>query len=310
MTGPPLLVCALFDAGTRRVVRNLIKGRIEVEGEMRTWDGGFKLGGGTLSATFDAGRALTYYQLAESLGALLDVARRLVPPPSLERAVADHVSTDPSPSLRLHHLQTLLAHGTDATVREDALVAALEDDSDAVRLEGALAFGERGRPVLLAIASDTSETDGRRARAVASLGAHLPADTTRGMLRGALDTDRDQTAAACIRSLALRDEVEAEPLFLRALQRAGEVRLGAVEALARVGSVSAVLALRQVEASQWHERTLVRTCRAAIASIQSRLPGAAKGQLGIAEAEDGQLSLADDTQGRIALDGTPPPPRP
>jgi len=44
-----------------------------------------------------------------------------------------------------------------------------------------------------------------------------------------------------------------------------------------------------------------RTARQAIAEIQSRLAGAAPGQLSLAAGESGQLSLAEGEEGQLSL---------
>jgi hypothetical protein len=340
MIGPPLLLCAVLGPETRRLVRNLFAGRIDVEGQVRTWDGEARLGQGTLRTSFVAGPQSSRFELAEVLGALLDLTRRLLPPGDVERAVAERARTEPQPAARLHHLRTLVAHGTQADVREETLAAALSDPAPELRLEAARESGEAGRPVLQALAVDEDAPDASRSQAVAALGSRLDSDVVRSVLAGALARDRVKTATACIglletrgpeqvepiaaslanerraiaaaaaRALAQIGSAQAEPRLIEALARGGDVSLEAVTALGRVGTVASVLPLRELEQANPRERAFVRACRTAVASIQARLTGAEQGQVGLAEPDDGRLALADDASGRLALEGTGEPSAP
>jgi hypothetical protein len=69
-------------------------------------------------------------------------------------------------------------------------------------------------------------------------------------------------------------------------------------ALGRVGTSAAVGPLREAEEGDAEMR---RAARQAIAEIQSRLAGAAPGQLSLAGGEAGALSLAEDERGRLSL---------
>jgi HEAT repeat protein len=77
------------------------------------------------------------------------------------------------------------------------------------------------------------------------------------------------------------------------------VRAAAAQSLGTVGTVRAVPPLRDAESTG--DRAVRRAARAAIASIQSRLVGAGRGQLAVAS-DAGELTLADDTAGRVALE--------
>jgi len=76
------------------------------------------------------------------------------------------------------------------------------------------------------------------------------------------------------------------------------VRVAAARALGRVGTTGAVLPLKGLEARDGAARAATRQ---AIALIQSRVAGAAPGQLSLAGGESGQLSLATEEQGRLSL---------
>jgi HEAT repeat protein len=110
---------------------------------------------------------------------------------------------------------------------------------------------------------------------------------------------------------ATGDEVPERPLAAGLAAAGVELQVAAARALGRVGSVSAVPALRDAaERSRDHE--LRRAVRQAVAEIQSRLRGAAPGQLSLAEAEGGagRLSLVEeDVEGRVSLaEGEEPAP--
>ena len=76
------------------------------------------------------------------------------------------------------------------------------------------------------------------------------------------------------------------------------MRVAAARALGRVGTTGAVLPLKGLEARDGAARAATRQ---AIALIQSRVAGAAPGQLSLAGGESGQLSLATEEQGRLSL---------
>lgn len=79
------------------------------------------------------------------------------------------------------------------------------------------------------------------------------------------------------------------------------MRVAAAEALAGVGTVDAVVPLRQAVGDHPLDLGLRRAALGAIAAIQARLSGAAPGQLGLADGEAGTLSLAGSQAGDVAL---------
>lgn len=331
VAGPPLLLCSLFGPESRRLVRNLFVGRIDRDTGVHTWDAAPLLRGGALTATYEVLPTSSRYELADIVAALLDIARRLEPPADVERAVAERARTDPQPKARQHHLRTLIEHGA-PEVAAEARRRALADEAPEVRLEAARASGADGEPVLEALVTGAGVPDACRSAAVRLLGPRLGTDTARVALERALAADGVETAVACLERLtgegatavdaivsALRNERHAvataaarslatlaapaaEPALVAALARAGRVREEAVAALARCGTAEAVLPLQELAGSAG-ERALARSCRDAVVAIQSRLPGAGRGQVGLAEADAGQLAVADDERGRVALDG-------
>jgi hypothetical protein len=76
------------------------------------------------------------------------------------------------------------------------------------------------------------------------------------------------------------------------------VSVAAARALGGVGAVAAVGPLHDTAEQRGELR---RAARQATAEIQSRLTGAAPGQLSLAGGEAGALSLADGEPGRLSL---------
>jgi hypothetical protein len=113
-------------------------------------------------------------------------------------------------------------------------------------------------------------------------------------------------ATAAALALGTAGNAAAEPALIPALQREQEdLLIAAANALARVGSVAAVLPLKEAAERFPRNPELQRATRQAIAEIQSRLPGASPGQLSLAGTEAGQLSLAQDEAGQLSLAASP-----
>jgi HEAT repeat protein len=152
------------------------------------------------------------------------------------------------------------------------------------------------------------------ARALGATGAVAAEGSLVRALTGGAGEQEDASAPAA--GVTGADAAE-RPLAAALAAEAVELKVAAARALGRVGTVSAVPALRDA-GERSRDRELHRAVRQAVAEIQSRLPGAAPGQLSLSEAESGagQLSLADDdVGGRVSLaeseEPTPPalPPR-
>jgi HEAT repeat protein len=269
-------------------------------------------------------------RLPEVLPAVLALARRLQTPEDLPRRLADNLKDEPVVGVRLQLLTTLRREFPDHPATREALLAAREDPDAEVRLRAGIALGREGRGVLLSIAGGEGAVDETTARAVGALAGHLTPAQLRPLLHNALRTQRVATARACMealghrggpeavadlarvlavetgelasaaaRALATTRDPSAEAPLLRALaSSARDVRLAAAMALGRVGTSAAVGPLREAEEGDAEMR---RAARQAIAEIQSRLAGAAPGQLSLAGGEAGALSLAEDERGRLSL---------
>ncbi len=110
----------------------------------------------------------------------------------------------------------------------------------------------------------------------------------------------DENPAVRLEVAVARGRVN-EAKLLSALESSDEetVRIAA-RALGGLGSAVAVPALRALEARA--EGETARAASQAVAEIQSRLEGAERGQLSLADAEVGALSLAEETEpGRLSL---------
>ncbi len=268
--------------------------------------------------------------LPEALRRLVALAHRLETPSDLPGRLAANLKTEPEGGVRLHLLSTLLLEFTDSPLTREALRAAREDPDPQVRLRAGIELGSEGTDVLVHLADGEGADDTTTEKAVAALGERLLVPQAVSILRGALRTRRTATARACIGVLGARGgpeacamltrvlavetaelaaaaatalgetrEASAEDPLVQALDSAhDEVRLAAAESLGRVGTVTAVARLKEAEA---HDGPVRSAARQAIAGIQSRLPGAAPGQLSLAGGEAGQLSLATADGGHLSL---------
>ena len=336
--GSAPLARAVLDVKTRRAVVELLRGHIPAGG------GGsvaarVTLAGDALRADLQQRAFMPPSErLPEVLGTLLAVARRLSAPADIARRIADNLRTEPEAGVRLQCLLMLVREFGDREATREALLAARSDASEEVRLRAGIALGDEGREVLLDLAGAEGTADPLAAGAIAALAGQLPRQRTEEILLRALRARRVATARACIetlghagdpggiatlaRVLALETgelavaaalalgalgQPAAQPALGGALASAAPpVRAAAAAALGRIGDAGAVPPLRAAAASSSADGALKRAVRQAVAEIQSRLTGAAPGQLSlVAEgAESGRLSLVDTgggAAGRISL---------
>lgn len=359
--GSPALAHALLDPRTREALRSVFDGYLQWSGAMPFLasasfdDGVLRIdvpavlkgrGGakGAVAAVLDAlagaepetARLGRPERLPEVLAAALELARRLAPPVDVARRIAENLRDEPEPGVRARSLVTLVREFPKHSATREALLAAREDPDAEVRLRAALALGDEGRDVLLALASGEGAEDATTARAVAALGARLDPAEARKLLGRALRTRRMATAQASMEILGHQRGPEAVAMLARVLaiekgelavaaagalgtthdpgaeaplvraldSPSGALRDAAARALGRTGTATAVPPLKAAEARY---SDVARTARQAIAEIQARLTGAEPGQLSLAAAagDVGRLSLADaDPAGRLTLAGT------
>jgi hypothetical protein len=271
-------------------------------------------------------------RLPQALERVIALARRLATPADVPRRVAENLRNELEGGVRLRLLTTLCREFADLPLTRDALLAARDDPDPEVRLQAGIALGPEGRDTLVHLAHGEGAEDATTRRAVAALGEHLTTGQGLSILHGALRTRRPATAAACISVLGARGGSEVIAMLRKVLAVEGpelaaaaatalgiaqaasaeaalvaaldhpdsQVQLAAARALDAIGTVAAVSRLKIAEAEG---PPLRAAARQAIASIHSRLPGAAPGQLSLAGGEAGRLSLAADADGRLSLSG-------
>jgi hypothetical protein len=284
----PLLAHALLDCETRQALVALVR---DVE-DARVSGGQLVMTSGFEPIATRAAR------LGALLCAALSVCERLIPSGALEALVAGNLTTEPHVETRRRALAVLLSERPEDPATRAAVGHALDDADESVRLAAALASGAEGHAVLRAIASDVSSPEESAVRALAKLGASLNGGQVAQVLEGALAADREKVVMACLQSPALATMPDAERLLIGLLAHpASTVCYASAAALGRVGTVAAVVALRAAESE---DRIRGATVREAVASIQSRLIGADRGQLAVAP-DAGELSLADGTDGQVSL---------
>ncbi len=335
--GAPALIRAIFDAETRRLTRTLLSGTLRVEGPMgskmlenlRVSLSDDELRVDIRSSLFDGTEAW----LPAILPRLLALGSRLRRPDDLAARIGANIRGEALEEVRLASLRTLTSEFASHEATRDALLAALEDDSMAVRLHAAIALGPGGQEALAGLAFERAPDD-VAAQAIAALGPACPVDRAIARLRQARDAGQAATAMACIdrlgasgtapavdeligmlvsageslaaaaaRALGRMGNAAVESPLIAALgHESGEVRVASAEALARVGTPLSVVPLREAASAHRLDPALRRAARQAVAEIQSRVRGASPGQLSLAGEQAGQVTLVEeDTRGQLSL---------
>ncbi len=299
--GPVSLAFALLDSDTRRILEGVLSGEITVDS--RSIRVRSRLVDGELEVELRSSAFASRHELLpEVLTAVLAVARRLMRPADIPRRISENLRSEPEPGFRLRALGLLAREFPDDPATREALLAARDDASDEVRLRAGIALGsEDGRETLLRLVATDGTGDSIAARAVGALRDGLPGDQLDETLRRMRTSGRGAVACACLEEMGRRGRSEAENLMLESLKDDDvNVVLAAARALGRAGTVAAVPLL--LEATSPSSRAELRSAaRQAIAEIQSRLPGAAPGQLSLAGGEAGALSLATSEPGQLSL---------
>lgn len=320
--GGPARAFAALDRPVRGQLVALADGRtLEVSGRFFTVE---------LAEDHAGGAAAVPHVVARQL----DLAHRLVDHTDVAERLAQNALDDACVEVRLNNLLTLAREFPDSAVTASALRTACSDPVPEIRRRAALALGDEGRPVLRALL-DSEADDLCMARTVATLALELPAERTLSILERALRGRCLETARACLDVLGrrgdpttipvlakvlaveLRSEIgvaaasalgsmshpQAEEPLAKALRyESAELRIAAAQALGRVGSVAAVVPLKDCAANDKRDRELERAVRQAISEIQSRATGASPGQVSLTGSETGQLSIPEGTSGRVSLD--------
>jgi hypothetical protein len=324
--GPASRALALLDEETRHRVTELVRAGGKVK------DGVVSI---ALHRRFRDGEALSGF-----VQQLVAVAERLAQPdPTVERLAA-LARFDAVSGTRHRCLQELIGSHSGDPLTDMALRSALADRTPEVRLLAAVALGDAGLDCLREIVASGGTSPEVARSAVEALGERLPEEVALARLEMAVragherlvrvlverfgpSTSRQgvarlarqlrddapaETAAACARALGRTGSAVAAPPLVAALARndAG-VRAAAAEALGKVGTVESIAALREAASGNLMSPSVRRAAAAAIAEIQSRLTGAAPGQLALSRGEVGSLALADRAEGDLALVGLPEP---
>lgn len=296
------LALAVLDAKTRRQVAALMRGSLAVADREEPVAVGATVADGILMVHLPE-QAPDSERLAGVLAAALGIARRLMAPPDIPQRIAENLRREPKEAVELQCLQLLDRDFPDHPATREALLAALQDRGDEVRLWAARRLGEEGRETLLALATNAGTPDACAAQAVAALGPRLPPEPAEAALRRALTWKRHETARALLETLGRLRRAEAEGLMIEALGSDGfRVAVTACQALGRAGTEAAVAPLRAA-AEPATRSELGQAAHKAIAEIQSRLIGAARGQLTLADGEAGALTLAEGEPGWLSLAG-------
>jgi HEAT repeat protein len=330
------IVRAVLDAEAREQWRRLLGGRIRLDGgDAYGFEADVSLRDGRLQADFQQ-----YWSdklrrsLAEVLAALLAIVRKLEPPADPAARIAENTRTEPEWPVRLENLRLLKDQYAQHPATREALRRGCGDESEDVRLLAAVALGDEGREALLAVASREGAGDSCAAAAVEALGDRLSADAALSVLDNGIRGQRTRTVLACIaalgrcggpaaverladvlaggrpdfavaaaHALAATGDAAAEAPLVRALgETLADLQAAAAVALGRAGSAAAVLSLQEAASREGAAGALRRAARQSVAQIQSRLEGAAAGQVSLSEGEAGQLSLAgEDPSGRLSV---------
>lgn len=322
--GPSPLALSLLDEETRQRVTNL------------TASGG-KVKDGVVSIALHR-RIKDGEALAKFVRDLVAVAERLAqqgPPVERLSAIARF---DSASGTRQRALQELIAGFASEPLARETLRLALSDRAPEVRLLAAVALGEQGLDCLRGIVDSSGTAPEVALRAVEALGQLLPEEVALKRLEAAVRAGHDrlaqalverfgpatsqsdvarlarqlepdsrpEIAAACARALGRTGSPAAEPPLVAALGHAdGDVRAAAAEALGKVGSVGTIGPLREAVADSLLSPSVRRAAIAAIAEIQSRLTGAAPGQLALSDGEAGAVALASSPDGALSLGEEP-----
>jgi HEAT repeat protein len=330
LEGPPAVLQAVLDASTRLAVRRLLQGTLYDAGRGTMFMARARLQGKVEIEVGEGVWGFARSGLPLALHSALDLAQRLTEPEDVARRLARNAKEDPLAEVRRRNLAMLEREFPDHPALPSALRGACQDRDDDVRLHAAAALGEEGHAVLRRLAASSGD-EGCAAAALRALGSATPAPDALDLLAGAMRRQRYALARACLEALGGRGGAAATAALSQALGAASadvavaaaqalghadlpgaaavllerglghaqrEVRVAAAEALGRVAGVDAVLPLRELAAQA--DGPLRRAAREAVAQIQSRISGAAPGQVTVAGGEGGTLSLASDG-GEVSL---------
>ena len=293
--GPPALAMATLVAPLRRDIRRLHFGAVALDASRDAAVRG-SVTGGVMRIDVPERNETMGIEIAEVLAAVLRIARGLAAPADLADRLARNLSEEAEAGVRVRLVETLAREFGGDSRTPEVLRRACGDASDEVRLRAALALQAEGRATLADLVADVDTNDSCRARALIALGSRADVDSVAEALRRALPGREPATARACLAALQRFRRREAEPLILEALGSPNDgVAVAAALALRSCGGAGAVRPLLAL-ADGGTSSEIRATARQSVGAIQSRLPGAAPGQ----------LTLADETHGALSLTDAPP----
>ena len=220
--------------------------------------------------------------------------------PQLAARILRNLNAEPLPAVRRLALMTLLRQHAGSPEALEAAEIGASDNNPEVQLEAAIARGDAGFDLVIEIA-ETQPPRPMLVRALQFLGRHLTAERIEAILANArvgqvtpverlaireagkqhqnhlagrlvelLEGADPVTARSLALSLAWIGDASTEPHLIQLLSHDDvDLRRAAAEALGRVGSATAVDALK-AQIQGWESPRLNRDMRAAIAQIEER----------------------------------------
>ncbi len=212
-------------------------------------------------------------------------------------------ASDPSPAVRGRALESLVTDFGGRAETRSALQAARSDTDPAIRLFAALKLDDREALALLAsdaaVAAELRiaafeellrvEPQGRGAAAITTAWLSSSSDGFAGSM------DQASLRAAALTALAAVPHEHAQSVLIEALAADDEgVKLAAVRALAKVGTVEAVAALIPLR-DAFRGSVLKAAAGDTILAIQARVPGGEVGALALSE-DGGGLAITQSEE--------------
>lgn len=269
------------------------------------------------------------------LNGLLRLARQLsVEYSEIPTRLAANALEDPVSSVRLRNLTLLQEHYSRRNESITTSKALLKDPNNSIRLAAAMFVEDEGLPVVKEVAQSKAATIDIRLKAIKHLARNSRREDLVDISQGLLKERDPQLQRLGIRPLGRMKHTESLDLIIpllktrnlatlleaiKAVENIGDssaesalanllkhpnnrVKTAAIEALATVGTVTAVEPLHELTSRLGFKRS----ARVAIDSIQSRLGDVESGRLSLAPAIDpaGALSLIADPEmeGGLSLD--------
>ncbi|MBK8014584.1 MAG: HEAT repeat domain-containing protein [Deltaproteobacteria bacterium] len=231
-----------------------------------------------------------------SLATALDVSDADIP-----RRLQHNVATDPTPQVRLANLCTLIRVFPTALETVEAARIGLLDDDPNIRFVAARHLPVDSRRVLREIATSAEHHPELRARAIEILATRFGAETIGKpqLLRMSFAKD-PRILAAATRALGLLVDEESETRLLEIVARRDTgLRLLAIKALGRSGTLRAVPSLLPYTRGLLLDAKTRKAAAQAVSQIQKRCADPDFGHISLVDiGEHGQLTITEETEAR------------